>query len=87
MKDESAILNTVIEKFPQKANTLGILFQRDENFREVCEHYHLCKEAINKMIITNNQKRKILKDYKSTLKELELEMLTYLDKEITTNIK
>jgi len=84
MQAEQDVLNTVIDRFPEKANSMTKLFYNNENFKEVCEDYYLCKEAINKIIITNTQKRQILKDYKSTLKELEIEMLMYLDLEITS---
>ena len=79
MQVDPVILSSVINKFPDKANTLTKLFKKDENFREICEDYYLCVEAINKIIITNSQKKKILKEYKNALKELELEMLMYLN--------
>jgi hypothetical protein len=84
MQSEKDILNMVIDKFPEQANRLTMLFHKNEDFREVCEDYFLCKEAMNKIIITNNRRRKILKDYKTTLKQLEIELLIYLDSEIPT---
>lgn len=85
MHTDSNILGAVINKFPENAKTLALLFQKDENFREICEDFYLCNEAINKIIITDVRKRKILKDYKHALKELELEMLVYLNAENTIN--
>jgi DNA modification methylase len=85
MHTDSNVLNIVIDKFPGKAKTLAVLFQKDENFREICEDFCLCKEAINKIIITDARKRKILKDYKHALKELELEMLDYINANLTVN--
>ena len=85
MQAEQDILKILISKFPEQANHVTKLFHKNENFREACEDYFLCVEAINKIIITNNRKRKILKDYKSTLKELEIELLMYLNSEITTH--
>lgn len=85
MHTDSNVLSAVINKFPEKARTLALLFQKHENFREVCEDYYLCKEAIDKIIISNAQKKKVLNEYKNALKELELELLLYLNSETTIN--
>ena len=79
MPDHSIILNNVINKFPEKAKTLTSLFYKDEHFREICEDYYLCTLAINKIIITSEKKKIIMKEYKSVLKDLELELLVFLD--------
>jgi len=85
MYTDSNVLSEVINKFPEKANALALLFQKNENFRDICEDFFLCREAINKIIITDARQRKILKDYKDALKELELEMLVYMNDNITEN--
>ena len=85
MLSEQDILKMVIRRFPEQANWLTTLFNKDENFREVCEDYFLCHEAINKIIITNKKKGAILKKYKFAMKELEKEMLIYLDAESKNN--
>lgn len=85
MHTDSNVLSAVITRFPGKAKTLEILFQKDEDFREICEDFYLCKEVINKIIITDARKNKVLKDYKDALKELELEMLAYMNDNITEN--
>ena len=85
MHTDSNVLSAVKNKFPGKAKTLEILFQKDEDFREICEDFYLCKKAINKIIITDARKNKVLKDYKDALKELELEMLAYMNDNITEN--
>ena len=79
------ILSMVINKFPEQANRLTKLFHKDENFREVCEDYFLCHEAINKIIISNKKRGEILKEYEFAMKELEMEMLIYLNTESTEN--
>ena len=84
MQADKDILGMVVNRFPEYADSLTMLFYKDENFKEVCEDYFLCKEAMNKIIITNTRKRKILKEYKTTLGDLEVEMLMYLDAEIKT---
>jgi hypothetical protein len=85
MHTDSNVLSAVINKFPEKAKILALLFQKHEYFREVCEDYYLCKEAIDKIIISNAQKKKVLNEYKNALKELELELLLYLNSETTKN--
>jgi len=85
MYTDSNVLSEVINKFPEKANALALLFQKNENFRDICEDFFLCREAINKIIITDARNRKIIKDYEHALKELELEMLMYLNSETTIN--
>ena len=87
MHTDSNALSAVITKFPGKARTLEILFQKDEDFREICEDFYLCKEAINKIIITDTRKRKILKEYKHALEELEMEMLVYMNSGVTIHNK
>jgi len=78
MRTDRDILNTILDKFPEKANILNKLFQKDEDFREICEDYVLCLNSIGKIIITNKRKDRILIEYKNTLIELEIEMLDYL---------
>ena len=85
MKVYPGILTSVISRFPEKADTLTKLFNKDENFRELCEDYYLCMGAINKIIISNTQNRNIMREYKDALKELELEMLLYLNAKISIN--
>ena len=87
MHTDLNVLSAVINKFPGKAKALALLFQKDENFREICEDFFLCREAINKIIITDIRKRKILKEYKHAIKELELEMLMYLTSDATPDEK
>ena len=83
MRTNLAILKTILDKFPERANVIDKFYKRDENFREICEDYFLCKQVINKIIITDTQKRKIIKDYKYALKELEL--LVYMNSNLTVN--
>ena len=65
MQSDLDILNTICNKFPEMDETLTILFQKDENFREVCEDYVLCLSSIGKIIITNKKNDKILKEFKN----------------------
>ena len=60
MESDKDILKMAIDNFPEQANRLTKLFHKNQNFREVCEDYFLCKEAMNKIIITSNRKKKIL---------------------------
>ena len=87
MQVDPDILNEVIKKFPERVTVLTKLFHQDENFREVCEDYFLCNEAIKKIIITSTQKKEILKDYQTALQDLEWEILRYLNSETTINDK
>lgn len=79
MQTEQDILNTILDKFPERVNALHKLFLKDENFREICEDYVFCLDSIGKILITNERKDKILKEYENALQDLELEMLEYLN--------
>jgi hypothetical protein len=85
MLSEQDILKMVINKFPEQANRLTELFYKDENFREICEDYVLCIRSMDKIISTTSMTNRILKEYKKALKELENEMLMYLDSGIATH--
>lgn len=85
MQADFDILKIILDKFPERAKQIDTVYQRDEKFREICEDYYLCKEAIDKIIISNAQKKKVLNEYKYALKELELELLLYLNSETTKN--
>lgn len=79
MKSNQDILNIIHDRFPEMDDSLNMLFLKDENFHEICEDYVLCLSSMSKIIITNKKNDKILKEYKNALKELELEMLEYLN--------
>ena len=85
MQADLDILKMILDKFPQRASLIDTFYKRDEKFREICEDYYLCQEAINKIVVSDTRKRKILKDYKRALKDLEMEMLVYLNSGLTIN--
>ena len=79
MQTDLEILKTILDNFPEGANVIDKFCNRDENFREICEDYVLCKNSIKKIIIANTRKGRILKEYKDALIDLEIEMLEYLN--------
>jgi len=79
MQTDQDVLNTVINRFPEKANSMTKLFYKNENFKEVCEDYVLCLHSMTKIIVTNKIHSRIIKEYRAALNELEMELLTYIN--------
>jgi len=80
-------LDTVVEKFPDRSTEITRLFCRSESFREVCEDYVLCINAIRKIFITDSLRYENLMDYKHAKEELEKELFYILDKAISIKSK
>ena len=72
-------LKTVLlDYFPGFTDRLSALFE-DENFRELAEDFLLCNHEIKQIGILKN--KKMIKQYRETLQDLEEELLSYLNPE------
>jgi len=78
MAVENNILHAVLEKFPDHAQEIKSLFIQCEEFREICEDYILCLNSVKKIESEDVKKDEYLKEFKTALEELELELLSNL---------
>jgi hypothetical protein len=67
-------LRLVSEQFPHLRERVACLFERDELFRELCEDYESCTEALNRQASDEGLKR----EYAALRLRLETELLGYL---------
>jgi hypothetical protein len=75
-------------KFPGLAVQIKKLYKGCEEFREICEDYVLCLNAIKKIESTNPAKREeFLNEFGEALEALEDELLSELKKDYTSKIR
>jgi hypothetical protein len=70
--------NVLTVYFPDISDRLSTLL-KDENFRELAEDYLFCAYEVKQLSPSKNEK--LIKEYQETLKELEEELLSYLNTE------
>jgi hypothetical protein len=78
MEAQNTVLHAVIQRFPNQTQEIIRLFVEDDSFREICEDYVICANALKKMGKSPAERNHMLEDYQSTLGELEGELLELL---------
>ncbi len=68
-------LERVSEQFPHLRERVACLFERDEIFRELCDDYEACAQALSQQERNNDLRR----EYAALRLRLETELLGYLE--------
>lgn len=68
-------LELVSRQFPHLRDKVACLFDRDDVFRELCEDYGACAEALERQPASEALRR----EYTALRLRLETELLEYLD--------
>jgi hypothetical protein len=71
----SSRLELVSEQFPLLRERVAWLFERDDVFRELCEDYGICAEALERQPASEGLRH----EYTALRLRLETELLEYLD--------
>jgi hypothetical protein len=69
-------LTTVIERFPNARAQAAHLYDRDEDFRDLCEEYEVCRQAEERLAASQAA---IRREYAALRLRLEGELLRYLE--------
>jgi hypothetical protein len=69
-------LTTVIERFPNARAHATHLYDRDEDFRDLCDEYEVCRRAEDRL---EGGKPPIRREYAALRLRLEGELLRYLE--------
>ena len=73
---------SVVQRFPEKRESLERLFERDKSFRSLCEEYLACQKAYRFWQGSSLPEAPDLRnDFSSLQRELEEEIMEYLGKE------
>ena len=67
-------LQRVSDQFPHLRERVACLFERDEIFRELCEDYEVCAQALARQESNEDLRR----EYAALRLRLETELLAYL---------
>lgn len=70
-------LQLVSEQFPHLRERVACLFEREEIFRELCEDYETCADALDRQPASEGLRR----EYSALRLRLETELLRYLREE------
>jgi hypothetical protein len=69
----------VMKQFPDHKEVIKRLFMESENFRNICEDYRLCDEALRNWDHSTSEERTARREeYAAILRELEKEILENL---------
>jgi DNA repair ATPase RecN len=72
-------LNLIKQKFPEDQGRIENLYKTNEDFRALCEDYLSCIQHLKKFKKEFNQKQYTLEEYENMQKELEKELVDFLD--------
>ena len=68
-------LQRVSEQFPHLRERVACLFEHDEVFRELCDDYETCAQALSQ----HERNEDLRREYSALRLRLETELLGYLD--------
>ena len=75
-------MEVVSDRFPQFVSVIRRLFLKDHGFRSVCEDYALAVETLARFErLPDADFRTEIPEYKRVVRELEVEILSYLQNE------
>ena len=80
MESTNAFIMVVKDNFPVHAHTIESLFNRNSDFRGLCEDYHLCIQSIDKFHKEFSDHQSLLIQYEILRKQLEKELLEFIQK-------
>ncbi|MGO9688977.1 MAG: hypothetical protein ACLP2X_10600 [Syntrophobacteraceae bacterium] len=82
MNQDQPGLVAVVERFPERRESIERLFERDKSFRLLCEDYVACRKAYRFWQGSSLPEAPDLRnDFSSLQRELDEEILEYLVKE------
>ncbi len=71
-------LQVVTEHFPLLAGQVRSRFEHDELFRELCQDYETCLQALQRLGLDETERKPLRKEYAALRLRLETELLGYL---------
>lgn len=75
-------LQLVSEQFPHLRERVACLFEREELFRELCEDYEACTDALARQSASEGLRR----EYSVLQLRLEAELLRYLHEDVESPV-
>jgi hypothetical protein len=70
----------VVNRFPDRKNTILQFYRKNQNFQVICDDYRRCIQALKQWNEFSNDKALARREeYADLLIELELEIMQYLD--------
>ena len=72
-------LRVVTVRMPHIQGQAVRLFERDEEFRELCEEYLCCRETVTRIESSTGASTAMRHEYSALLLRLEHELLRYLE--------
>jgi len=72
-------LQVVNDRFQQVRERAALLFERDENFRDLCEDYEACARTVARLETSCGSSEAMRREYTALLLRLERELLRYLE--------
>ena len=72
-------LRVVTSRFPEIKERAVHLFERDEDFHDLCEEYGACTEAMSRLETNGASAEGLRREYAALLLRIEHELLRYVE--------
>jgi uncharacterized protein YdcH (DUF465 family) len=72
-------LRVVNERFHEVRELMARLFERDTDFRDLCEDYEACADTVTRLQLRGSASEAMRTEYTALLLRLERELLRYLE--------
>jgi hypothetical protein len=80
-------LRLVSDRFDHVRERAALLFEHDESFRDLCEDYEACAQAVTRLESAASSPDDLRHEYAALLLRLERELLRYLEEHPDCNGK
>ncbi len=83
MRSTRRIESSLAEEFPEELPAITSLRQTDEDFRELCDHYHACLTVLSDLFTAESPDPRRVREYE----ELTLELAHEIRETVRTFIR
>ena len=78
MNSVNDLLDVIKKKFPRQGHRIDQLYDKDSDFRSLCEDYLACLQSIEKYKKVSAEKQQSIKDFEGALNDLEKELYDFI---------
>jgi hypothetical protein len=70
---------SVLERFPDHRQVIVQLYSKNDDFRELCDHFAECRDVLTQLNASTKADAKRIEEYETLISELEQEIRTVVD--------
>jgi hypothetical protein len=70
---------SVFERFPDHRQVIVQLYSKNDDFRELCDHFAECRDVLSRLNASTEADAKRIEEYETLTSELDQEIRTAVD--------